>query len=143
MPRTMVNTLDVRSQCASLRGTSTRMRALPSAASSMRCTRPTGKPENVRSMPTTTPSESLAVSTSRCVGSNAPRAYSRYTPEPTISTKVNSSSAAALSCRCATGRSGTAAGGNVLAGGVGGGKGGFMERGSGGSMARSFQTMLQ
>ena len=44
-------------------------------ASSMRCTRPIGKPEKVRSMPTSTPSESSATSTSRCVLSNTPRAY--------------------------------------------------------------------
>ena len=75
--RTSVKTLETRSQCASFFGTSTTMRALPSAPSSMRRTRPIGKPAKVRSMPTTTPSESSAISTSSWVGSNAPRAYSR------------------------------------------------------------------
>ena len=98
-PRTSVNTLDSRSQCASFWATSTTMRALPVSASSMRRTRPMGKPENVMSMPTTTPSESSAVSTRVCVGSNAPRAYSRYRPDPTINASVNSSSIAAFSSR--------------------------------------------
>ena len=76
-PFSIVKTLVVRSQWASLRGTSTMMRALPSGDSSMRPTRPTGKPAKVMSMPTTTPSESSASSTSCWVRSKAPRAYMR------------------------------------------------------------------
>jgi hypothetical protein len=68
-----VKTLDSRSHFASRTGTSITMRA-PSGASSMRRTRPMGKPEKVMSMPTRTPSESSATSTSRCVASNVPRA---------------------------------------------------------------------
>ena len=69
--------LELRSQRASLRGTSITMRALPSSASSTRRTRPIGKPAKVMSMPTLTPSESSATSTRRWVASKAPRAYSR------------------------------------------------------------------
>ncbi len=73
-PRVSVNTLDSRSQRASSRGTSMMMRATPSSVSSMRRTRPIGNPENVRFMPTATPSESSTISTSCCDSSNAPRA---------------------------------------------------------------------
>ena len=73
-PRTRVKMLEVRSQCASFLGTSMTMRTLPVSASSTRRTRPIGKPENVMSMPTTTPSESSAISTSVCVGWKTPRA---------------------------------------------------------------------
>src|SRR3990167_4409328 len=120
MPRTMVKMLETRSQRASLRGTSITMRALPSGASSMRRTRPMGKPENVMSMPTTTPSESSAVSTSVCVGSKEPRAYRRYRADPTISARVNTISATALSSRCATGRMMSSATGGGTGGGVAG-----------------------
>ena len=68
-----------------LLGTSMTMRTLPVSASSTRRTRPIGKPEKVMSMPTTTPSESSVTSTRFCVGSKTPRAYSRYSAEPAIS----------------------------------------------------------
>ena len=96
MPRSMVKMLEVRSQRASLRGTSITMRALPSAASSMRLTRPIGKPENVRSMPTMTPSESSATSTSSCVLSNTPRAYITYSKKPSTKPLTTISSRMAL-----------------------------------------------
>ncbi len=76
-PRTSVNTLLVRSQCASLRATSRMMRTSPVGPSSTLRTRPIGKPEKVMSMPTDTPSESSVVSTRVWVGSKKPRAYSR------------------------------------------------------------------
>ena len=66
--------LVVRSQRASLRGTSMSMRALPSSPSDMRLTLPIGKPENVKSIPTPTPSAFSATSVRRCVASNTPRA---------------------------------------------------------------------
>ena len=73
--RSSVKTLEARSHFASFSGTSISMRALPSPASSIFCTRPTGKPEKVRSMPTVTPAPSSATSTRRCVRSKKPRAY--------------------------------------------------------------------
>jgi len=93
------------------------MCTLPSLARSMVRTRPMGKPENVMSMPTLTPSESSATSTSRCVASNAPRAYSRYSTEPTMSAAVKNSSTVAFSRRCATGGRGWAVsvGGSFIA----------------------------
>ena len=53
-------------------------------------------------MPTTTPSESSAISTRRWVLSKAPRAYSTYSVEPHTSSSMNSSSSLALSSRLAT-----------------------------------------
>jgi hypothetical protein len=74
MPRSKVKMLEVRSHFASLRGTSISMRARPSSPSEMRCTRPIGKPENVRSMPMLTPSALSESSARRWVASNTPRA---------------------------------------------------------------------
>jgi hypothetical protein len=74
MPRSRVKMLELRSQRASLRGTSISMRARPSSLSAMRRTRPIGNPENVRSMPMLTPSALSAISVSRCVASKTPRA---------------------------------------------------------------------
>ena len=71
----------------------------PSSASSIRRTRPIGKPANVRSMPTVTPSESSAIRTRRCDSSNAPRAYNRYTTVPAISSNSSANSSAALNSR--------------------------------------------
>ena len=73
--RSSVKMLVVRSQRASSSGTSMTIRALPSSRSTMRRTRPIEKPENVRSMPTLTPSALSTTSVRRCVGSNTPRAY--------------------------------------------------------------------
>ena len=70
----MVKMLVVRSHLASLEGTSMVMRTLPSLCRSMRRTRPIGKPEKVKSMPTSTPSESSETSTRVWVFSNTPRA---------------------------------------------------------------------
>ena len=102
-PRSSVNTLEMRSQCASFTGTSTRMRTVPCSASSMRLTRPMGKPEKVMSMPTTTPSESSAVRYSFCVASKAPRTHIRYSTEMAMSSamKISSSAARASSRRWA------------------------------------------
>src|SRR5665647_377039 len=97
------------------------MRALPSSASSMRCTRPIGKPENVRSMPTTTPSESSAINTSFWVASNAPRAYSTYRAEPQTSSSMKSINSLALSSRLPPSCASDGAAGSGPAGG--GGKG--------------------
>jgi hypothetical protein len=102
-PRSKVKMLELRSQCASLRGTSTTTRALPSALSSMRRTRPIGKPAKVTSMPTTTPSESSACRYSVCVDSKAPRAYIRYSAAPATSTTISASSRAALNSALRTG----------------------------------------
>src|SRR5690554_2634879 len=109
----MVNTLELRSHFASLTGTSTRMRTLPSSASSMRETRPMEKPAKVMSMPTTTPSESSETSTRRCVFSNTPRAYITYSAEPATSSTSNISSRAALNSRLRTGSGGVSRGGVV------------------------------
>src|SRR5439155_5862461 len=95
----MVKTLLVRSQRASLRGTSMSMRARPSSSSAMRFTRPMGKPENVRSMPMLTPSALSATSVSRCPASNTPRAYSTYTTKPTATISVRPSSSPTLNCK--------------------------------------------
>jgi len=84
MPRSSVKILEVRSQRASFCGTSITMRTLPLSASSIRRTRPIGKPENVMSMPTITPSESSEVSTSCWVCSNTPRANITYSTKPTM-----------------------------------------------------------
>ena len=73
-PRSIVKMLEVRSHLASLAVMSIRMRTLPWPSSTMFCTRPIGKPENVKSMPTCTPSESSVISTRRWVFSNTPRA---------------------------------------------------------------------
>ena len=97
--RTTVNTLDLRSHLASLLATSTTMRALPSSASSMRRTRPIGKPENVMFMPTTTPSESSDTSTSFWLLSNKPRAYITYSAAATINVNMKPSSSTALNSR--------------------------------------------
>jgi hypothetical protein len=70
----MMNTVEVRSQRASLVGTSMLMRTLASSANSMRRTRPIANPAKVRGMPTVTPSESSVTSTTLCVLSNTPRA---------------------------------------------------------------------
>jgi MFS family permease len=76
MPRSSVKMVLRRSQRVSRSGTRISMRARPSSASSILCTRPIGKPENVRSMPIDTPSTLSEISVSCCVGSKVPRAYS-------------------------------------------------------------------
>ena len=73
-PFSIVKMLEVRSHLASLEGTSMLMRTLPLSSRSMRLTRPTGKPEKVKSMPTRMPSESSASSTRDWVFSKTPRA---------------------------------------------------------------------
>ena len=119
----MVKMLELRSHLASLVGTSTRMRTLPSSASSSCATLPMAKPAKVMSMPATTPSESSDVSTSRCVRSKAPRAYITYSADPTTRISSRSSSNAALTSRFFTGgKSRTGPLGGV--GGVGVGMGG-------------------
>jgi hypothetical protein len=69
-------TLDWRSHFASVTGSRTLMRTLPSSRSLMLRTVPIGNPENVRSMPTRTPSALSAIRMTRCVCSNTPRANS-------------------------------------------------------------------
>ena len=66
--------LELRSHLASFRGMSISMRARPSSAKAMRCTRPMGNPEKLRSMPMLTPSALSEISVTVCVGSNTPRA---------------------------------------------------------------------
>ena len=107
--------LPVRSQGASFLGTSTRMRTLPSALSSMRRTRPIGKPEKVRSMPAITPSESSASKINSCCGSNTPRAYITYSKNPSTNAVTSMSKKMALRSTCAIGL-----GSSVRGGGVGG-----------------------
>ncbi len=70
------NTLDSRSHFASLTGTRTPTRTLPSSCKSMRRTRPIGKPANVRSVPMPTPSALSVIRIRLCVASKTPRANS-------------------------------------------------------------------
>ncbi|EWS57344.1 hypothetical protein Y695_04847 [Hydrogenophaga sp. T4] len=121
----MVKMLELRSHLASLVGTSTRMRTLPSSANSSCATLPMAKPANVMSMPATTPSESSDISTSRCVRSKAPRAYITYSAEPTISASNSSSSSAALNSRLFTGGTGSGTGPWGFVGFMDGVRGGF------------------
>ncbi len=72
--RSIVNTLEVRSQRASFFGTSMLIRTLASSPSSMPRTRPIAKPLKLSAMPTFTPLESSVTSTTRWVFSNTPRA---------------------------------------------------------------------
>ena len=99
-PFSSVNTDDARSQRASLSGTETWIWALPSSPSSMRLTRPMGKPEKVMSMPTATPSEFSATSSNCWFSSNMPRAVMTKITKATISASVTSSNAAALLSGC-------------------------------------------
>ena len=75
---------------------STIIRAFPSSESSIRRTRPIGKPENVKSIPTITPSESSAINITCWVLSNTPRAYITYASETQIIVTIKTTRASAL-----------------------------------------------